>query len=46
MRPDEIQFDCSMRVVQGDKYHPNLANHMSPIYRTKSEIYRRLVSFR
>lgn len=42
---DEIQFDCSMRIIRGDNFRLNLLDPSSQQFRTKSDRYRRLVSF-
>ena len=40
---DEIQFDSSLRVIQGDQFNPVLNDRLSPLFQKKSELYRRLV---
>ena len=40
---DEIQFDCSFRIIRGDNFRPPLSNEASSLFRIKSDHYRRLV---
>lgn len=43
---DEIQFDCSIRIIRGDNFRPqlvNLSNEETTLFRIKADHYRRLV---
>ena len=40
---DEIQFDCSIRIIRGDNFRPPLSNEATALFRIKADHYRRLV---
>jgi len=40
---DEIQFDSSFRVIEGDQFNPALNDRQSALFQKKSELYRRWV---
>jgi len=39
----EIQFDSSLRVIEGDQFNPALNDRLSPLFQKKSELYRRWI---